>query len=126
MFVNTVPSFISLSSWESCGQLEPHIAFKPLDRVFMVGQLLSLSHVLSPLLILYHVYFILLDVTGASSKNECIFCSIDTMQQPCEKIKAAHKPPCIPSRYLYCLHCHRKSCTSCVNGLYKFVQSVDT
>ena len=34
--ISSVYLVLSLSSWESCGQLEPHIAFIPLDRVEVV------------------------------------------------------------------------------------------
>ena len=44
------------------------------------------------------------------------------MQQPGKKRKAEDCPPCMPTSYLYCLQCKRRSCTSCVTGLHSFVQ----
>ena len=56
--------------------------------------------------------------------NECIFCSVDSMQQPSEKRKGEDSPPSMPTSYLHCLRCQRKSCTSCVTGLHSFVQGL--
>jgi hypothetical protein len=55
--------------------------------------------------------------------NQCIVCQVDSMEQDCQKVKAACSECKVIDRYIKCDSCHSKICADCIRGLYSHIEN---
>ena len=65
-----------------------------------------------------------MDETNISGvTNQCIVCQVDSMEQDCQKVKAACSECKVIDRYIKCDSCHSKICADCIRGLYSYIEN---
>ena len=55
--------------------------------------------------------------------NQCIVCQVDSMEQDCQKVKAACSESKFIDHYIKCDSCHSKICAECIRGLYSYIEN---
>jgi len=55
--------------------------------------------------------------------NQCIICQVDSMEQDCQKVKAASSESKLTDHYIKCDNCHSKICADCIRGLYSYIEN---